>query len=298
MSTIEHLIPEISINVYAVCEEENSIFPFRLSSKSEQEGQIKIDLLLLYDTITESYHYCLIRNLLRLVSSLNSNHTGAYYHFICRRCLLLFTIESRYLDHLEFCQTNQGQVLKLPTVGNDIQKFKNLVNVIPIPFLVFFDFECYTPVVSEEEKCTEITTQEKKYSWMKWTNEISHVATCTRCSEQSPCAIIRPSKNYENMISYSWGMQLSCLRKDLHDYRLILKSSSNERELLRQFLINCRMQCIKVYGILSENVPLEMSLEDQQKADSTLSCCYCQAVFDDVLCPGVLDHDHLDGSFR
>ena len=297
VSLLEQLNSNLSINIYAVCEEDKTIFPFRLSS-NVSENVNEINLLLLYDIKSESYHYCLIKKLLPLVRKLNSYHNGTRFKNVCRRCLLLFTCAERYAEHMTFCITNQSQVIKLPKDGENIQKFKNLANILPLSFIVYFDFETFTPVVSSCDQFPEITIEERKYSWMRWVNEIDHVTDCKLCSEMCPCSDIRPTKNFDSMIAYSYGMQLSCIEYDLYSYELHLFSSSNEKKLMRDFLVQCRWNCSSAYSILTDIQPMELSLADQLKADTTFSCRYCQRDFDFRLCRPVLDHNHLTGRFR
>ena len=293
---IEKLNPNLNISIFGICEKEKTIFPFRFSSNTNHPNLIEINLLLVYDEDKNSYHYCLITDLIGLCSPLHSRYKGR--RFICRRCLTVFHKENDLKEHHDWCQTNQGQVLKFPKPGEDIQQFKNLINVIPTAFLCFFDFETYTPMTQTCAQYPEITTENKTYSWMKYTNEIEHVTTCELCTYLSPCSTIRPTIKSGDMIAYSYGMQLSCLRKDYYTYPLSLQINKNEKTLLYSFIVDCRWWCMTVRDIVCVNNDMVMTDQDEAEAAQTLFCKYCGRDFDFKSCKPVNDHDHLTKEWR
>ena len=69
--------PQISINVFGL---EKDIYPLRIP---ETQKSFHVDLLLLSDE--EKQHYCLIKNLSRLISNKLTKHCGSVE--ICQRCL-------------------------------------------------------------------------------------------------------------------------------------------------------------------------------------------------------------------
>jgi len=72
----ERLNPEISVNVFGF-DNISKVYPLRISKFKRQK---EIDLMLL-----ENKHYCLVKNLSRLMSLQTSKHHGGIV--ICRRCL-------------------------------------------------------------------------------------------------------------------------------------------------------------------------------------------------------------------
>ena len=91
VNLIEKLNPKISIFIYAVDEEEESIIPYRLSSKTnDNHDLIVIDLLLLHNELTNSYHYVLIKNLSSLVISLSTVTRKRFIDETCCRRLQCF----------------------------------------------------------------------------------------------------------------------------------------------------------------------------------------------------------------
>ncbi|XP_021001758.2 uncharacterized protein [Parasteatoda tepidariorum] len=127
----------ISINVYSFDKELN-IFPLLVSEVSET---VHIDLLLV-PTKHEFGHYCLIKNLSRLVSKQYSNH--GHKVFICKRCLVFFNSEDSLIKHKELCDKNCPARVVMPSEESKYIKFKNFQHVLKVPFTVYADFECLT----------------------------------------------------------------------------------------------------------------------------------------------------------
>lgn len=127
----------ISINVYSF-DKELKIFPLIVSEVNEPTH---IDLLLV-PTQHEFGHYCLIKNLSRLVSKQYSNH-GHKVH-ICKRCLLFFNSEDCLVKHKELCDKNCPARVVMPSEQSKYIQFKNFQHVLKVPFTVYADFECLT----------------------------------------------------------------------------------------------------------------------------------------------------------
>ncbi|XP_065676786.1 uncharacterized protein LOC136092455 [Hydra vulgaris] len=102
---------DISVNVYGY--ENSSVYPLRISKNNSQH---LIDLLLISDG--ENYHYCLINNLSRLLSSQTSKRNGAIHY--CRNCLLGFISEESLSKHKLYCNTHDSVRIELPKPGSTI----------------------------------------------------------------------------------------------------------------------------------------------------------------------------------
>lgn len=83
-------------------------------------------------------HYCLIRNLSRLLTSL-TKHNGK--RFFCEHCLHGFVRENLLVEHEQNCRKNAPQKIKLPSEGNDLLYFKELHKQLKVPFVIYADFE-------------------------------------------------------------------------------------------------------------------------------------------------------------
>ena len=123
------------INVFSV-DDNNKIYPLRLNEKDRQKT---IDLFLFSEG--EKQHYSLIKNFTRLVRSQITSEKRKI--FICKKCLSHYTRKHLFEKHMFYCGQNETVVVKMPT-KNNILKFKNHFKKLPIPFVIYADFECFT----------------------------------------------------------------------------------------------------------------------------------------------------------
>ena len=125
--------PTISITVLRY--EGKSVYPLRNSTNTDREHNV---ILMLIEEGGVK-HYCLVKNLSRLLSSQVSNHNEKY-HF-CLRCLNPFWTEKSLNKHQEYCGKYEAVKIELPKKGTML-KFKNYHRSEKVPFSVFADFEC------------------------------------------------------------------------------------------------------------------------------------------------------------
>ncbi|XP_065654581.1 uncharacterized protein LOC136081211 [Hydra vulgaris] len=111
----------ISVNVYAY--ENLEVHILHVSKNNDRKHLI--DLLLISNGETNSYgseesnHYCLIKNISRLLSSQTSNkHCKNHY---CRNCLLGFNSEESLSNHKTYCETHDSVRIKLPPPNSTMQ---------------------------------------------------------------------------------------------------------------------------------------------------------------------------------
>ena len=138
----------ISINVYCYkekCKTDKSdnkkkttryceIYPL-LVTDSEKDQHVD----LLYMKTEKTTHYCLIKDLCRLVHSQLTKDCRKIY--ICKRCLQHFGREDLLNKHKEDCNTHEAVKIKLPKKG-EVIKFTNYKAHMKIPFVMYADFEC------------------------------------------------------------------------------------------------------------------------------------------------------------
>ena len=134
LNTFEKQNPTISITVLGY--ERKGVYPLRNSTNTDREYNI---ILMLIEKGGVN-HYCLVKNLSRLLSSQVSNHNGE--HHFCLRCLNLFWSHESLNKHQEYCGKYEPVKIELPEKGTML-KFKNHHRSEKVPFTVFADFECY-----------------------------------------------------------------------------------------------------------------------------------------------------------
>ena len=125
--------PSISINVFGF---EDEVYPLKISKEKKINN---IDLL--WISVEEKQHYCLINNLSRLIrSKLTKHHETAE---ICRSCLNHFPNKDKLKNHEEYCFQNETIKIEMPKEGSSIS-FKHHNRSIKVPFVVYADFEAFT----------------------------------------------------------------------------------------------------------------------------------------------------------
>jgi len=128
----ERLNPEISVNVFGF-DNISKVYPLTISKFKRQK---EIDLMLL-----ENKHYCLVKNLSRLMSMQTSKHHGEIV--ICRRGLNHFPNKKALEKHEENCQNHDAIKIVLPEKSS-ILEFKNHKHSMRVPIVVYADFESFT----------------------------------------------------------------------------------------------------------------------------------------------------------
>ena len=137
ISKFEKLNPDLpGINVFSV-NERNKFYPLRMAQRDPHKT---IDLFLFEKE--GKYHYSLIKSFSRLFRSQITSRTNGRVH-ICKRCFSHFSKEELFQRHIEYCSSNESVVVKMPPKNSKLE-FKNYFKKLPIPFVVYADFECFT----------------------------------------------------------------------------------------------------------------------------------------------------------
>ena len=152
ITKFENQNPDLpGINVFSV-NDNNKIYPLRLNQKDTQKT------IELFFSKGEKQHYSLIKNFSRLVRSQITSNTGKIH--ICKKCLTHFTKLDLFEKHITYCSHNETVAVKMPT-KNTILNFQNHYKKLPIPFVVYADFECFTkPINSCQPNPNSSFTQE------------------------------------------------------------------------------------------------------------------------------------------
>ena len=125
-----------TISIIVLGYDGKNVYPLRNSTNTDRENNI-ILMLIEKDGVE---HYCLVKNLSRLLSSQLSKHDGKKY--FCLRCLNSFSSQEVLDKHLEYCGKHEAVKTNMPKEGT-ILKFKNYHRREKVPFIVYADFECF-----------------------------------------------------------------------------------------------------------------------------------------------------------
>ena len=137
ITKFEKLNPGLpGINVFSV-NESKKFYPLRMA---ERDCLNTIDLFL-YEEDGVS-HYSIIKNFSRLFRSQITSRTNESIQ-ICKKCFSHYTKPELLEKHIKYCSNNETVVVKMPK-ENTMLYFKNNEKQLPIPFVVYADFECFT----------------------------------------------------------------------------------------------------------------------------------------------------------
>lgn len=142
---------KISVNIYGLNKNKKIVGPLY---RTQQRKKYHVNLLLLENN--NHSHYCLIKDLGRLVRPQVTKHHGKIY--FCDDCLLFFNSEHKLNEHK--CG---GVATLLPEKGSFIQ-FKHYERMQDMPFVIYADFESYLePCKGENERLSSFTTNVHKH---------------------------------------------------------------------------------------------------------------------------------------
>ena len=128
----------IRINVFGY--EKGQSFPIHISKEMFKD---QMNLLLI--TKDKKRHYVLIKDFNKFMY--NQSKHKEKKHF-CMFCLQCFSSERVLANHGDNCLTiNGNQAINMPKKGENILKFNNFRKQLPVPFVIYADFEAITKKV-------------------------------------------------------------------------------------------------------------------------------------------------------
>ena len=254
INRFESLNPKISITVYGYDDEKKKVYPLRVSEEFNRPNKINL-LLIERDGNT---HYCLIKNLSRLLSSQVSKHNGKTY--ICPRCINPFKSQESLDNHLEYCINTDCIKTVMPEKGkNDILKFINHHRSEKVPFIVYADIECL----------------------------LKPIHSCQPDSKKSY------THKYQKHEPISFSYYIKCF--DNNVYKPVLRSYTG-KDAMEKF-IEWLEEDIKYINDISSK-PLIMEVEEEERFKNETKCWICKGKFNNDKDFKVRDHCHFTGRFR
>ena len=254
ITKFEKLNPEIpGINVFS--NDNMTIYPLRMA---EKDCKNTIDLFLHEeDNIS---HYSLIKNFHRLIKSqLTKSKDGKI--FICKRCFTHFTKEELLEKHIKYCSNNQTVAVKMPEL-NTYLHFKNYYKQLPIPFVVYGDFECFTKTMNS---CTPNPKEPYNY-------------------------------NYQKHEPSGFCFYVKSIVPGIHIKPIIYTKNSEDEEIAKIFVEKIAEVTKGIYNdFYCRPKPLKLNSEEQKSFQQAKNChiCGCELKEDKVR-----DHCHFTGKYR
>ena len=161
----------LAINVYGATVSPKlkkiNVFPYHISEQPKERQRVNLLLLSEDDEAAENqteniktskYHYCWIKNLNRLLYDQNKHKCITYF---CDRCLYGFRKEDLLIKHIEDCEgiNKNSTRINMPTEGKNHITFKNHQNQMPVPFVIYADFESIIkPKTEKADDKSELTS--------------------------------------------------------------------------------------------------------------------------------------------
>ena len=144
----------------------------------------------------ENRHYTAIKNISRLLKSLNAKkHQG--YHY-CINCLNGFRTESARDKHYEYCRDKGNVKIKMPSKDEKWLKYHDGQYQFKVPFVMYAEFESILIPVKEryEDRMKELKNNRKgTESYTKKVNRHVHSGWCVH-SKFAYGDIQEPLKGY------------------------------------------------------------------------------------------------------
>ena len=133
-------------------------FPIHISKETFED---QMNLLLI--TKDEKKHYVLIKDFNAFMY--NQLKHKKRKHF-CMYCLQCFSSERVLANHVNNCLTiNGAQAINMPKQGENILKFNNFHKQLPVPFVIYADFEAITKKVQGCKQSEEMENDKDRRSY-------------------------------------------------------------------------------------------------------------------------------------
>ena len=129
----------ISVNVFGY---EELVYPLRVSEHN-YKCESTVNLLLISDDTKQ--HYCWIKDISKLLSLPTSKH--GHVRHVCLSGLNTFNSEKSLASHHDYCKSYNAIKIGLPEEVSKIS-FKNHIRSMRVTFIVYTDFESFTPQLS------------------------------------------------------------------------------------------------------------------------------------------------------
>ena len=254
ITKFEKLNPDIpGVNVFS--NDGMTIYPLRMA---ERDCKNTIDLFLYEED--GKFHYSLIKNFSRLVRSQITSRTDEPIQ-ICKRCFTHFTKEELLEKHIKYCFSNQKVAVKMPK-PNSYLHFKNYYKQLPIPFVAYADFECFTKPMNS---CSP--NPEESYNY-----------------------------NYQKHEPSGFCFYVKSIIPGIHIKTIIYSKKSENEDIAKIFVEKLSEVTKGIYNdFYCKPKPLKLTSEEQRLFEKVKYCHICRG---ELKNDKVRDHCHFTGQYR
>ena len=242
----------ISINLFGY--EEKQKFPIYISKEKYQDH---MELLLI--TEGENKHYVLIKDFNKFMFNQTKHEHRKYF---CMYCLQCFSREDVLTEHKNNCISINGkQAINMPKKGDKVY-FKNHHKQLPVPFIIYADFEALTEKI---QGCQP--NNEKSYT-----------------------------EAYQKHTDCGYGYKVVCCYDDKYSKPVQIHRGENAVHKFMENMLKevnwCKSKMKKHF-----NKPLKMTMENEIDFKKAIKCHICDQQYTDKDIR-VRDHCHITGKFR
>ena len=242
----------ICINLFGY--EEKQKFPIYISKEKYQDH---MELLLI--TEGENKHYVLIKDFNKFMFNQTKHEHRKYF---CMYCLQCFSREDVLTEHKNNCISINGkQAINMPEKGDKVF-FKNYHKQLPVPFVIYADFEALTEKI---QGCQP--NNEKSYT-----------------------------EAYQKHTDCGYGYKVVCCYDDKYSKPVQIHRGENA---VHKFMENMLEEVDWCKSIIKKhfNKPLEMTEENEIDFKKATKCHICDQQYTDKDIR-VRDHCNITGEFR
>ena len=242
----------IYINLFGY--EEKQKFPINISKEKYQDH---MELLLI--TEGENKHYVLIKDFNKFMFNQTKHEHRKYF---CMYCLQCFSREDVLTEHKNNCISINGkQAINMPEKGDKVY-FKNHHKQLPVPFVIYADFEALTEKI---QGCQP--NNEKSYT-----------------------------EAYQKHTDCGYGYKVVCCYDDKYSKPVQIHRGENAVHKFMENMLEevnwCKSKMKKHF-----NKPLKMTKENETDFQKATKCYICDIKYTDKDIH-VRDHCHITGKFR
>ena len=250
----------IRINVFGY--EDGQPFPINISKETFED---QMNLLLI--TKDEKKHYVLIKDFNAFMY--NQSKHKERKHF-CMYCLQCFSSDRILANHVNNCLTiNGAQAINMPKQGENVLKFNNFHKQLPVPFVIYADFEAITKKVQGCEQSEEMKNEKNKRSY---------------------------TEAYQTHEDCGYGYKVVCCYDDKYSKQTRIYRGENAvykfMEKMLEEVEYCKTVIKKHF-----NKPLVMTEVDERHFKTMDGCHICGEKYTDKDVR-IRDHCHITGKFR
>ena len=235
------------VSVFGYDDENKKIYTIKmcdeLTSVVLDEEDKTQDKKLISLFLHDDNHYCVVKNLSRLVSSQHSKHKEKR-HF-CLKCHNGFNTPESLKSHQEMCLKQKTQTITYANPG-DTEKFRNYERLHDVPIVVNADFECFVNPLETEDK-----------------------------DPKKPYTV-----KYQNHVPSGFCYTVSCVDESVYPTKTVLKTASYEGEDMGKLFVETLSEDLKpIYEILKTPKPMIIIDSEEDQHAKTKNCYACGVGF-------------------